>query len=46
MSIKQKLPPTVIASYASDLWACHAIFLPNERESDCVTSPKNVCVGG
>ena len=30
-----------IASYADILWARHAIFLP-----DCMTSPKNVCVGG
>ena len=29
----------LVASYTDILWARHAIF-------DCVTSPKNVCVGG
>ena len=43
-----------IASYADILPARHAIFLPHERllkqrfvgEGDCVTSLKNVIVGG
>ena len=36
----------MLASYADILWARHAIFLPHVGEEDCVTSPKNVCVGG
>ena len=36
----------ILASYADILWARHAIFLPHVGEEDCVTSPKNVCVGG
>ena len=35
-----------LASYADILWARHAIFLPHVGEEDCVTSPRNVCVGG
>ena len=38
------------ASFANILWAPHAILFPHDStfvdEEGCVTSPKNVCVGG
>ena len=35
-----------IASYADILWARQAIFVSLVGEEDCVTSLRNVCVGG
>ena len=35
-----------VASYTDYFWARHAIFLLHVGEEDCVTSPKNDCVGG
>ena len=44
LCVKFHIAIFLLASYADILWARHAIFLVGEE--DCVTSPKNVCVGG